>query len=191
MSDRLQTFIRAITSTGFDSRSVVVDRNTKKAKLGNLIFSEKNEVHKRTMAAFKEALVHKHGIFGSQAFEAVLKDRADKVKPLRVCDIRKTLLTMRCMRLNQFQNELNRQLDSNPLYRCLDSDARRLVRRQINKTTPKQCLQQLSRLTTQAELNRFVQNFINKAVDDVEQQLNLTLIDILLLLKQEDSYCRG
>ncbi len=81
------------------------------------------------MAAFKEALENEYGSLGTHAFDTVLGARSQLNKPLRACDVQKTLSSLVPIRQNRFVGEVNRQLDISPKMMELSDDDQKAVRK--------------------------------------------------------------
>ena len=127
----LDTFKAVANSTAFASRDIVVQGEGKAAtaKLGNFIFSQGKAANNATMAAFKEALENEYGSLGTHAFDTVLGARSQLNKPLRACDVQKTLSSLVPIRRNRFVGEVNRQLDISPKMLELSDDDQKAVRK--------------------------------------------------------------
>ncbi len=127
----LDTFKAIANSTVFSSRDIVVqgEGKTATAKLGNFIFSQGKAANNATMAAFKEALENEYGSLGTHAFDTVLGARSQLNKPLRACDVQKTLSSLVPIRQNRFVGEVNRQLDISPKMMELSNDDQKAVRK--------------------------------------------------------------
>ena len=127
----LDTFKAVANSTVFSSRDIVVQEEgkTATAKLGNFIFSQGKTANNATMAAFKEALENEYGSLGTHAFDTVLGSRSQLNKPLRACDVQKTLSSLVPIRRNRFVGEVNRQLDISPKMMELSDDDQKAVRK--------------------------------------------------------------
>ena len=114
-------------STFFGSRDIKL-ADDKTAKLGNFVFSAGKKCNNAVMAAFKDALEKKYGALGTHAFDTVLGSRAQQNKPLRACDVQRTLSSLAPIRRNRYIGELNRQLDSSPKMMELSEDDANAVR---------------------------------------------------------------
>ena len=127
----LDTFKAVANSTAFSSRDIVVqgEGKTATARLGNFIFSQGKVANNATMAAFKEALENEYGSLGTHAFDTVLGARSQLNKPLRACDVQKTLSSLVPIRRNRFVGEVNRQLDISPKMMELSDDDQKAVRK--------------------------------------------------------------
>ncbi|MBQ6339400.1 MAG: hypothetical protein IJI36_09655 [Kiritimatiellae bacterium] len=127
----LDTFKAVANSTAFASRDIVVqgEGKTATARLGNFIFSQGKAANNATMAAFKEALENEYGSLGTHAFDTVLGSRSQLNKPLRACDVQKTLSSLAPIRRNRFVGEVNRQLDISPKMMELSDDDQKAVRK--------------------------------------------------------------
>ena len=127
----LDTFKAVANSTAFSSRDIVVqgEGKTATARLGNFIFSQGKVANNATMAAFKEALENEYGSLGTHAFDTVLGSRSQLNKPLRACDVQKTLSSLAPIRRNRFVGEVNRQLDISPKMMELSDDDQKAVRK--------------------------------------------------------------
>lgn len=132
MTDKLQAFVNAANSTLFDSRDIIVD-DENKVKLGNLIFSEKAKTNKNTLNAFRAAMAERYGVFGEHAFDTVMNARVQNNKPLRACDVRKTLSQLEHVKKKRFSKEITRQLDTDPAFRELPKDTRAKIRNNLWK----------------------------------------------------------
>ena len=127
----LDTFKAVANSTVFSSRDIVVqgEGKTATAKLGNFIFSQGKTANNATMAAFKEALEREYGSLGTHAFDTVLGSRSQLNKPLRACDVQKTLSSLVPIRRNRFVGEVNRQLDISPKMMELSDGDQKAIRK--------------------------------------------------------------
>ena len=114
-------------STFFGSRDIKL-ADDKTAKLGNFVFSAGKKCNNAVMAAFKDALEKEYGALGTHAFDTVLGSRAQQNKPLRACDVQRTLSSLASIRRNRYIGELNRQLDSSPKMMELSEDDANAVR---------------------------------------------------------------
>ena len=127
----LDTFKAVAGLTAFSSRDIIVQGQGKSAtaKLGNFIFSQGKAANNETMAAFKEALEKEYGSLGTHAFDTVLGARSQLNKPLRACDVQKTLSRLAPIRRNRFVGEVNRQLDISPKMMELSEDDQKAIRK--------------------------------------------------------------
>ncbi|MCR5536677.1 MAG: hypothetical protein K6F05_04600 [Succinivibrio sp.] len=169
MSDKLDTFIKAADSTAFESRNVIIDGDSQKVRLGNLIFSESRGVNSRTMAAFKSALEQQHGRYGLQAFEQVLSSREKHGKPLRACDVTSTICSLALIKYKRLKNEVLRQLDTTPQYQELPQATRLYVKSYIAEQNPLKYGARLAQVKTPAQLNHLVQELIGEFIRNCEK----------------------
>lgn len=132
MSDKLQAFVNAANSTVFDSRNIIVD-DENKVKHGNLIFSEKATTNVNTLKAFRSAMAERYGVFGEHAFDTVLNARVQNNKPLRACDVHKTISHLEVIKKKRFSREITRQLDTDPSFRELPKETRAIIRNNLFK----------------------------------------------------------
>ena len=81
------------------------------------------KANQRTMAAFRNCLSERYGVFGEHAFDAVLGARADVGKTLRAKDIASVMRALsptdtgavrQTMIAARFANEASRQAETNP-----------------------------------------------------------------------------
>ena len=86
----INDFKTVAQSSFFGSRDITVDKH-EHAKLGHLVFSSGKKVNEATMNAFKAALEHEYGVFGTHAFDTVVGARQQMKKSLRACDVKATL----------------------------------------------------------------------------------------------------
>ncbi len=130
MPSSITDFRRIAQSSFFGSRDITVDKN-ENAKLGGLFISSGKKVNAATMKAFKAALEHEYGVFGTHAFDTVLGARQQMKRSLRACDVKNTLSQIETFKKPRFLNELNRQLDTNPKFRELNKDLRAKIRASV------------------------------------------------------------
>ena len=134
----INDFKTVAQSSFFGSRDITVDKH-EHAKLGHLVFSSGKKVNEATMNAFKAALEHEYGVFGTHAFDTVVGARQQMKKSLRACDVKATLSQIETFKKSRFLNELSRQLDTNPKFRELPETLRQTIRSAIKDTLLKDC----------------------------------------------------
>ena len=134
----INDFKNVAQSSFFGSRDITVDKH-EHAKLGHLVFSSGKKVNEATMNAFKAALEHEYGVFGTHAFDTVVGARQQMKKSLRACDVKATLSQIETFKKPRFLNELSRQLDTNPKFRELPEKLRQTIRTSIKDELFKDC----------------------------------------------------
>ena len=165
----IDSFRNIANQTSFGSRDVVVrgEGENATARLGNFIFSHSAKTNDATMAAFKDALEKAYGVFGTHAFDTVLGARVQMHKSLRACDITATLSKLDTVKTNRYIGELNRQLDTNPKFRELSEDMRKLVRSSIVSSPIDG---DLSKCETQADISHMAAKRIANGYVDADCQ---------------------
>lgn len=130
----VDSFRDIAASSYFGSRDIAVrgEGEVQTARLGNYLFSQGAKTNDATMAAFKAALEHEYGVFGTHAFDTVLGSRAQTHKSLRASDVTAVLSKLETVKKNRYIGELSRQLDTNPKFRELSDGMRKLVRSTIS-----------------------------------------------------------
>ena len=156
-----------------DSRDIVVnDANSPKSvKLGSRIFSTAKEVNDATMTAFKQALQKEYGVFGLHAFDTVVGTRAQLHKSLRACDIKKIVSSMESLKQTRFTNELDRQLQTNPV--LLQSGGKPIANeiRQIIQNHIKEIHTLLNECKTPEDIAELVDMSIRRALPEAQEKL--------------------
>ena len=163
----IDSFRNIANQTSFGSRDVVVrgEGENATARLGNFIFSHSAKTNDATMAAFKDALEKAYGVFGTHAFDTVLGARVQMHKSLRACDITATLSKLDTVKTNRYIGELNRQLDTNPKFRELSEDMRKLVRSSIVSSPIDG---DLSKCETQADISHMAAKRIDRGIESAK-----------------------
>ena len=171
----LDTFKAVANSTVFSSRDIVVqgEGKTATAKLGNFIFSQGKAANNATMAAFKEALENEYGSLGTHAFDTVLGARSQLNKPLRACDVQKTLSSLVPIRRNRFVGEVNRQLDISPKMMELSDDDQKAVRKILHDAPFEKV--DLSACHTPEELSAAAARRIDAAINTLRKERDFGL----------------
>lgn len=171
----LDTFKAVANSTAFSSRDIVVQGEGKAAtaKLGNFIFSQGKAANNATMAAFKEALENEYGSLGTHAFDTVLGSRSQLNKPLRACDVQKTLSSLVPIRQNRFVGEVNRQLDISPKMMELSDDDQKAVRKILHDAPFEKV--DLSACHTPEELSAAASRRIDAAINTLRKERDFGL----------------
>ena len=163
----LDSFTSAARSTIFDSRRIIFAKTSGDVKLGKVLISPGTQINEDTMAAFKEALHNEFGVFGDHAFDTVVGTRAQKKFSLRACDIKTTISIMDTVRHNRYVEEMRRQFDTSPAMHELPLPQQEEVR-QMLKGTSQRYMTELRDLKTQEELDKFVADKINEAIETVK-----------------------
>ncbi len=128
----LHDFLQAAYSAWFGSSDILVGKKGKDSvTLGNLIFSSGSEANKVAMAAFRDALSSKLGVFGEHAFDTILGQRMQTCKSLRACDVKAVLSGIEALKKNRYIGELNRQMDIDPKMLELPQALQNKIRRHI------------------------------------------------------------
>ena len=165
MGVSFERFQHIANSTAFGSRDILVDDNTKTARLGNLVFSSGSNANTTTMKAFREALSKKFGVFGEHAFDTKVGMRAQLHKSLRACDVKAVFSSLEPLKKRRFINELTRQLDTDPKVRELSQSMRKELRSVISKQPFLDC--DVKRCGTPAEIARMAAGRIKSAIEQV------------------------
>ena len=130
--------------------------------------------NQRTMAAFRNCLSARYGVFGEHAFDAVLGARADVGKTLRAKDIASVMRTLnptdtgavrQTMIASRFANEVNRQVETNP--RVVAANVMGAMKARLNESFADDVIfsQAVRRCTTQTALSRLIEDKINAILD--------------------------
>ncbi|MBP5674079.1 MAG: hypothetical protein J6X49_16965, partial [Victivallales bacterium] len=166
-------FHRLATTAPKDTRDIVVnDANSPKSvKLGSRIFSTAKEVNDATMTAFKQALQKEYGVFGLHAFDTVVGTRAQLHKSLRACDIKKIVSSMESLKQTRFTNELDRQLQTNPV--LLQSGGKPIANeiRQIVNEHLEEVHHLLEECKTPEDIAELVDASIRRALPEAQERL--------------------
>ena len=177
MQVSLDSFTQAASSTILGSRSIVVAKDSVNVKLGNLFISPSKTVNDDTMKAFKEALRKEFGVFGEHAFDTVVGTRQQMSKSLRATDIKTTLSVLDFVRTNRFVGELQRQCETSPLMHELPVPLQQEVR-QMLKGTAKNFLPMLREMKNQDELDKFVADKLNTAIQTVKKRSPIVFSEV-------------
>ncbi len=132
MPDALEAFVNIANSAFFTSRNVIVN-DDKTVRSGSLFFAGKAKDNVNTMNAFRQALSERAGFFGEAAFDTTLTSRLSLNKPLRMCDIKKTLSQIDELKKTRFLNEIDRQLATDPRILEMPEDVRSEIRQSISQ----------------------------------------------------------
>ncbi len=130
--------------------------------------------NQRTMAAFRNCLSARYGVFGEHAFDAVLGARADVGKTLRASDIASVMRTLnptdtgavrQTMIASRFANEVNRQVETNP--RVVAANVMGAMKARLNESFENDVIfsQAVRHCTTQAALSQLIEDKINAILD--------------------------
>lgn len=132
------------------------------------------KANQRTMAAFRNCLSERYGVFGEHAFDAVLGARADVGKTLRAKDIASVMRVLnptdtgvvrQTLIASRFANEVNRQVETNP--RALAAHVTGVLRERLHESFENDVFfaRAVSGCTTQADLSRLIDGRINAILD--------------------------
>ena len=130
--------------------------------------------NQRTMAAFRNCLSARYGVFGEHAFDAVLGARADVGKTLRAKDIASVMRALNptdtgavrtALIASRFANEVNRQVETNP--RVVAANVMGAMKARLNESFADDVIfsQAVRRCTTQTALSRLIEDKINAILD--------------------------
>ena len=132
------------------------------------------KANQRTMAAFRNCLSARYGVFGEHAFDAILGARADVGKTLRAKDIASVMRTLNptdtgvvrtALIASRFANEVNRQVETNP--RVISANVMGAMKARLNESFADDVVfaQEVRSCTTQAALSRLIEDKINAILD--------------------------
>ena len=132
------------------------------------------QANQRTMAAFRNCLSARYGVFGEHAFDAVLGARADVGKTLRAKDIASVMRALnptdtgvvrQTLIASRFANEVNRQVETNP--RALAANVTGALKERLHESFEDDVFfaQAVRGCTTQDELSRLIDGRINAILD--------------------------
>ncbi len=130
--------------------------------------------NQRTMAAFRNCLSERYGVFGEHAFDAVLGARADVGKTLRAKDIASVMRVLnptdtgavrQTMIAVRFANEASRQAETNP--RAVAANVTGALKERLQACFENDVFfaQAVRGCENQAELSRLIEGKINAILD--------------------------
>lgn len=136
------------------------------------------KANQRTMAAFRNCLSERYGVFGEHAFDAVLGARADVGKTLRAKDIASVMRALsptdtgavrQTMIAARFANEASRQAETNP--RAVAANVTGALKERLQACFEDDVIfaQAVRGCESQAELSRLIEGKINAILDMNEQ----------------------
>ena len=135
------------------------------------------------MQAFRKALSDKYGMFGEHAFDTVLGSRQQLKKSLRACDIKTVLANINHIKRQRFISEMNRQLDTDPLFLELSSDLRKAVRHSLHENAFGRL--NLRNCKSQEQLSLMVSERIKEVVESERETAENDLLGRKLDTKNE------
>lgn len=132
------------------------------------------KANQRTMAAFRNCLSERYGVFGEHAFDAVLGARADVGKTLRAKDIASVMRALsptdtgavrQTMIAARFANEASRQAETNP--RAVAANVTGSLKERLQACFEDDVIfaQAVRGCESQAELSRLIEGKINAILD--------------------------
>ena len=132
------------------------------------------KANQRTMAAFRNCLSERYGVFGEHAFDAVLGARADVGKTLRAKDIASVMRALsptdtgtvrQTMIAARFANEASRQAETNP--RAVAANVTGALKERLQACFENDLFfaQAVRGCENQAELSRLIEGKINAILD--------------------------
>lgn len=132
------------------------------------------KANQRTMAAFRNCLSERYGVFGEHAFDAVLGARADVGKTLRAKDIASVMRALsptdtgavrQTMIAARFANEASRQAETNP--RAVAANVTGALKERLQACFEDDVIfaQAVRGCESQAELSRLIEGKINAILD--------------------------
>ncbi len=179
MPVNLQTFTDfAAQHTVLTSRNFHVHEEDGQLAVGSASFKQFSgrdlQANQRTMAAFRNCLSERYGVFGEHAFDAVLGARADVGKTLRAKDIASVMRVLnptdtgvvrQTLIASRFANEVNRQVETNP--RALAAHVTGALKERLHESFENDVFfaQAVRGCTTQSELSRLIDGRINAILD--------------------------
>jgi len=162
----VESFQQAADSAWFCSSDIILGtKGHDGAKVGNLVFSSRRKTNDAAMAAFRDALSRKHGLFGEHAFDSILGGRRMLHRSLRACDVKAVLSNLPPVKKNRFISEISRQLDTSPRVLELSPALQKELRR-IIATSPMAGIS-LKDCRTQADIARMASERIDAALKEV------------------------
>ena len=132
------------------------------------------KANQRTMAAFRNCLSERYGVFGEHAFDAVVGARADVGKTLRAKDIASVMRALsptdtgtvrQTMIAARFANEASRQAETNP--RAVAANVTGALKERLQACFENDLFfaQAVRGCENQAELSRLIEGKINAILD--------------------------
>ena len=132
------------------------------------------KANQRTMAAFRNCLSERYGVFGEHAFDAVLGARADVGKTLRAKDIASVMRALsptdtgavrQTMIAARFANEASRQAETNP--RAVAANVTGALKERLQACFEDDVIfaRAVRGCENQAELSRLIEGKINAILD--------------------------
>lgn len=132
------------------------------------------KANQRTMAAFRNCLSERYGVFGEHAFDAVLGARADVGKTLRAKDIASVMRALsptdtgavrQTMIAARFANEASRQAETNP--RAVAANVTGALKERLQTCFEDDVIfaRAVRGCESQAELSRLIEGKINAILD--------------------------
>ena len=132
------------------------------------------KANQRTMAAFRNCLSERYGVFGEHAFDAVLGARADVGKTLRAKDIASVMRALsptdtgavrQTMIAARFANEASRQAETNP--RAVAANVTGALKERLQACFEDDVIfaRAVRGCESQAELSRLIEGKINAILD--------------------------
>lgn len=184
MPVNLQTFTDfAAQHTIHTSKNIHVHAADGQMEVGSASFKQTLgrdlKANQRTMAAFRNCLSERYGVFGEHAFDAVLGARADVGKTLRAKDIASVMRALsptdtgavrQTMIAARFANEASRQAETNP--RAVAANVTGALKERLLACFEEDDVifaQAVRGCENQAELSRLIEGKINAILDMNEQ----------------------
>lgn len=174
----LETFT-AFSASHSGLRAIHVRNGADGLEVGAGSFSQRlgrdHKANQRTMAAFKDCLSARYGVFGEHAFDAVLGVRNDLGKRLRAGDVAAVMKALdpanagvvrQKLVESRFANEVARQAEANP--RVLAANVGTDVQRRLMEgfKSDASFSQAVRACTTQTELTRVIERRLNAIMDE-------------------------
>lgn len=179
MPVNLQTFTDfAVQHTIHTSKNIHVHAADGQMEVGSASFKQTLgrdlKANQRTMAAFRNCLSERYGVFGEHAFDAVLGARADVGKTLRAKDIASVMRALsptdtgavrQTMIAARFANEASRQAETNP--RAVAANVTGALKERLQACFEDDVIfaQAVRGCESQAELSRLIEGKINAILD--------------------------
>lgn len=179
MPVNLQTFTNfAAQHTVHVSKNIHVHAADGQMEVGSASFKQTLgwdlKANQRTMAAFRNCLSERYGVFGEHAFDAVLGARADVGKTLRAKDIASVMRALsptdtgavrQTMIAARFANEASRQAETNP--RAVAANVTGALKERLQACFEDDVIfaQAVRGCESQAELSRLIEGKINAILD--------------------------
>lgn len=179
MPVNLQTFTDfAAQHTVHVSKNIHVHAADGQMEVGSASFKQTLgwdlKANQRTMAAFRNCLSERYGVFGEHAFDAVLGARADVGKTLRAKDIASVMRALsptdtgtvrQTMIAARFANEASRQAETNP--RAVAANVTGALKERLQACFEDDLFfaRAVRGCENQAELSRLIEGKINAILD--------------------------